>query len=365
MANEYIRKNWRGVATRTTLSAAINNAIASFSVADAGTYPITNFVIVVDRGLATEEKMLVASKTSNTFTITARGYDGTSAQAHAAGAYVEHCLDAYTIEQANIMATTMTGVGDLLYKSAAGADNTSFARLPLGTSGLPLLAGASAPAWGQVGAAGIAPNAIDTSKILDGTIVDGDISSSAAILVSKLYGAAIQYGSLITDGSSVPKWQSSGYIIDLLANRPFGSSGMLFYALDTKDMYLHDGTAWTLWHRPQTVYTPTLTNVTGGTPTATYTIGPGKKLDLHMNMVAGTVTAAGSFSVSLPSGIATAASPTIQLSVGQIGGTPALASARSAGGATTIVCFADAAGNNWAAGAALSTYRLSASLQIA
>lgn len=133
MANEYIRKDFAGGAAATSLGSSINNTALSFAVADGSSYPTgpTPFVIVVDRGLATEEKMLVGSRTTNTFTITERGYDGSSAQSHSSGAIVEHCLDAHTIYQANRLANLQTTKGDLIGYSgtttnrvAAGANDT-------------------------------------------------------------------------------------------------------------------------------------------------------------------------------------------------------------------------------------------------
>ena len=133
MANEYIQKDFAGGAAATALTSSINNAALSFAVGDGSSYPTgpTPFVIVVDRGLATEEKMLIGSRASNTLTVTERGYDGTTAQSHASGAIVEHCLDAHTIYQANRLANLQTTKGDLIGYSGTttnrvgvGANNT-------------------------------------------------------------------------------------------------------------------------------------------------------------------------------------------------------------------------------------------------
>jgi len=133
MANEYIKKDYAGGAASTALTASINNAALSFTVGDGSSYPngTDPFVVVVDRGLATEEKMLIGSRSTNTFTVTERGYDGTTAQAHASGATVDHCLDAYTLYQANRLANLQTAKGDLIGYSgtttnrvAVGANNT-------------------------------------------------------------------------------------------------------------------------------------------------------------------------------------------------------------------------------------------------
>lgn len=99
-----LRREFSGAVVDTTLSANISNASSSFSVVDGSTFPSGTsypFVIVMDRGTNTEEKMLISSRSTNTFTIQTRGYDGTTAVAHTAGAIVDHILDATTIQDMN------------------------------------------------------------------------------------------------------------------------------------------------------------------------------------------------------------------------------------------------------------------------
>lgn len=98
-----LRREFSGAVLRTTLSASISNSDTSISVVDGSTYPSGNnpFVIVIDRGVATEEKILISSRTSNTLTAQQRGYDGTTAVAHSSGAYVDHVLDAAVIQDMN------------------------------------------------------------------------------------------------------------------------------------------------------------------------------------------------------------------------------------------------------------------------
>lgn len=55
--------------------------------------PTTPFTAVVDRGLGTEEIVLVTNVTGGTLTVT-RGYDGTSASSHGGGSVIEHCVAA-------------------------------------------------------------------------------------------------------------------------------------------------------------------------------------------------------------------------------------------------------------------------------
>lgn len=166
MANEYIRKEWQGGTVRTTLNGNIGAADMTFSVTDGSSFPsgTSPFIVVIDRGTASEEKLIISSRATNSFTVLQRGYDGSAGQSHTTGAYVEHVLDAYTVDQANSIASTMNTAGDMLYKPTSG-QNTLFSRLAIGTAGQALTSSGSAPTWGQIGTAGIAANAVTEAKI--------------------------------------------------------------------------------------------------------------------------------------------------------------------------------------------------------
>lgn len=133
-----LRKMYGGAAVATTLNGAIAGGATSIVVTNGSTYPDGSggpFVIAIDRTLATEEKILVASRSGNTLTVTTRGYDGTAAQAHGNLAVVEHVLDAVTIDEANRAASLLTTKGDLF-----GRDATNVARLPAGANDTRLVA---------------------------------------------------------------------------------------------------------------------------------------------------------------------------------------------------------------------------------
>lgn len=130
-------KEFAGGAQATTLSSGILSGATSLIVADGSTFPTGStapFVIVIARGTASEEKVLVTSRSGNTLTLSTRGYDGTTAAAHSAGDAVEHCLDAITLSDALKGAYYTTGkvttAGDLIVCDAAG----SFKRLAIGTA---------------------------------------------------------------------------------------------------------------------------------------------------------------------------------------------------------------------------------------
>lgn len=105
-------REFSGNARQTTLVGDITSSSTTFTVVDATGYPTGStapFVVVLNRGVATEEKILVASRNANTFTVSSRGFDSTTASAHLNGVQVEHVLDATSIREANTHANA-TGV---------------------------------------------------------------------------------------------------------------------------------------------------------------------------------------------------------------------------------------------------------------
>lgn len=142
-----------GGARATTLSSGINASVTSFSVVDVTGWPgSVPFVIVVDRGASTEEKMLVTARSGTSLTAVTRGYDSTSAVAHSVGTNnVEHCISALQIQE---------GI-DHANDAVAGFEHTT---------------------------AGIADNAITGPKIADNAVGTTEIAD-LAVTVGKLAGA--------------------------------------------------------------------------------------------------------------------------------------------------------------------------------
>lgn len=105
-------REYSGSARQTTLVGDITSGSTQFTVVDATGYPTgatAPFVVVIDRGVASEEKILVTSRSGNTFTVSQRGFDGTTPAAHLNGIKVEHVLDATTVREVNAHAHA-TGV---------------------------------------------------------------------------------------------------------------------------------------------------------------------------------------------------------------------------------------------------------------
>jgi hypothetical protein len=116
-AGSYERKEFKGGAAATALDAGINDTDVALVLDDATGWPTATtdpFVIVVDRGTAIEEKMLVGARTGTSLSSITRAYDDTTAFSHASGAAVEHVLDASTIDQANRYVNLATAVGEMI-----------------------------------------------------------------------------------------------------------------------------------------------------------------------------------------------------------------------------------------------------------
>lgn len=101
------RRSYSGNAPATTLNGGINASTLTIVVTSATGYPAGGaagpFFIVIDRGLAAEEKILVDSISGATFTVNAsgRGADGTAGASHASGAVVEHAFTKTDADEAN------------------------------------------------------------------------------------------------------------------------------------------------------------------------------------------------------------------------------------------------------------------------
>jgi hypothetical protein len=89
------------------LASGINNSALTFTVTPSGTgYPTGGtgkFVMCMDGGTASEEKLLCTARSSTVFTVdpAGRGYDNTSATSHNTGAAVTHVMAAAEIDDAS------------------------------------------------------------------------------------------------------------------------------------------------------------------------------------------------------------------------------------------------------------------------
>lgn len=137
------RRSYSGVAPATAITTDLASGGTSFVVVNGAGYPAGvggPFFVLVDRGLPSEEKILVASRSGNTFTIAAsgRGQDGTIAAAHNAQATVEHTVTALDLDEANAHTSDVGGNPHPQYLASTGKaadsnlldgfDSTAFVR---------------------------------------------------------------------------------------------------------------------------------------------------------------------------------------------------------------------------------------------
>lgn len=114
-----VLRNYSNIASPVALSDAVDGLVTTLTVASTADYPAPPFLLALDRGTANEEVMLCTATTATTFTVV-RGYDGTTAVAHSAGATVEHTVAAIDYRQ-SVGAGTATPM-TLLQRDALAAD---------------------------------------------------------------------------------------------------------------------------------------------------------------------------------------------------------------------------------------------------
>lgn len=112
-----MRYQHAGGAKPTTLTQAVNDVVlGDFFINDATGWPdgsVGPFFAVLDRGLLTEEKVLVQDRVGTTLNVIERGADGTLVSAHADGATVEHTFSALEADDANAHIEEVTGIHGL------------------------------------------------------------------------------------------------------------------------------------------------------------------------------------------------------------------------------------------------------------
>lgn len=119
--NPSLRREYKGAAAATTLQNSMVGTDTSFVLVAANNWPtgaVGKFIVTINRGQADEEKILCDSQTTRTVAclLANRGFDGTTAQAHAAGATVECTISAFDADEWNQHTNATGGV-----HGAAGA----------------------------------------------------------------------------------------------------------------------------------------------------------------------------------------------------------------------------------------------------
>lgn len=189
------RKSYVGAAIKTTITQGLAASGETTIILAASTgWPTvsggsTGFVVVVDPGLATEEKILCSTRSGTSCTIATRGYDGTSATGHSAGAAVWHVLDANMVDEANAHVNDTTRDDHTQYLNNTRHDITTRHAFgaALGTPGTPATVNTIATA----GTAAM-PARSDHVHTLDPNIAGDGLSISSNALTVNTDDATIQ-----------------------------------------------------------------------------------------------------------------------------------------------------------------------------
>lgn len=124
-----MRREYVGGAQSARLTAALGGTTGDLTITctDLTNWPTgtggTPFYVVIDRGAASEEKILCASRSGNTLTVytsggsTGRGADDTSITSHANNAVIEHVFTATDADEAN--AHINVGHPQIFYQTTA------------------------------------------------------------------------------------------------------------------------------------------------------------------------------------------------------------------------------------------------------
>ncbi|NBR94583.1 MAG: hypothetical protein EBT44_07195 [Actinobacteria bacterium] len=165
------RRSYAGAAPACTLTNSITagdtSALLTGTVTAWNNTASGPFYMVIDPGLATEEKVLVGSRTGSSLSSMTRGVDGTTAASHSAGATCYPVFTAVDADEANRLAAVMTTRGDLLTLNSSGDP----ARIAIGANGYLLTSNGTDATWAVAPTSGISSG--DDSAIVLGSQIFG------------------------------------------------------------------------------------------------------------------------------------------------------------------------------------------------
>ena len=262
----FLRRSYDGAGATTTLANSMGSSDTSFVLAAATGWPgaaAANFIVVVDRGTASEEKILCASNSGTTVTVASsgRGYDGTSATTHNATATVSLCGGAIDFDETNQISNLLgnAAAGSLIIGAGAGTLPTKLA-VGAATS---ILAGGTTPAYVSASNGqffGVTAGAVAAVSLTLPTVLSPIAKSSSyaavngnfvnvtatATITSPTATAGVVFGAIANYGASnaspVTLTTASGFFIG--PGIPASTSSILLGAVGAHASFISDGTNW-------------------------------------------------------------------------------------------------------------------------
>lgn len=192
----YERRDFTGAPTETTITGDINSSDTTISIASATGWPTGSqgkFFVVIDPGTASEEKVLVQSRSGTTLTVASaadRGADDTSAASHSSGATIYCSFSAQDADEANYWVAELAGAATAANDLIIADGDNSLSKITKGSnstvlrvdSGGTLAYGTITSAMiadGTIATDDIADDAVTSAKIADGTIATANIADAA------------------------------------------------------------------------------------------------------------------------------------------------------------------------------------------
>lgn len=297
-----------GGAVATTITGAITSSSTTITLADATGWPSGGangeFYATINRGLSSEERILVQSRSGNTLTLASaakRGVDGTAAASHDAGSSIDHGLAAAEVDEVNAHAFDTTRDDHTQYHNTARHAAVAHTQAMLQADSV----GAAQIQANAVGSSELADNAVDTAAIANLAVTAGKIANDTitatqiapdAIGSSELANNAVDTAAIADNAVTTAKILDDNVTAAKVADGAIDAAAKIVDGVVTDAKFA--STAWTS-------YTPTLTNVTLGTGVA---FGVYRKIGRHVTVNAGFTLGVGGdvtgiIGIGLPAGL--------------------------------------------------------------
>jgi hypothetical protein len=220
---------------QTTLTAGINSSATSATVVSGsallGGITVSAgeiFTVVIDPDTALEEIVDVTAVSTNTLTIV-RGIDGSTGQAHSAGAQVRHMAIGRDYREANShIENTTTAHGLTIANVLETTDENMITTAMLQANAVTTAKITDL----NVTTAKIADSAITSAKIADGTIATGDIADSA-ITTGKIANAAVTTAKIEESAVTNSRIAADAVTADKIASGEVGTTEIANLAVTT------------------------------------------------------------------------------------------------------------------------------------